>query len=167
MSVTPWALPNWGLDENGAKSRYSLSFMDGLCAQAGLTVLPTQQDSDVHAIDMTVCFPESHAQVQLKCSSVKAMDGEEERIDLDDEWISKWSRSMLPVFIVLVVVPSDIRYWRVDAPRQTVHNAHAYWVQFDKTANRKSVLVPRAQRVTRKTLDEWHGIVLGGFGGTV
>jgi hypothetical protein len=148
------------------KSRYSLAFMNALCAQAGLSIGETRQDEDVHAIDMGVIFPEAEVRVQLKCSSKKTMARDFETIALDKGWIAKWSLSLVPVFLVLVVVPDDQREWLEDSDRATLHNTHAYWTRIETPIpdDRKSVRISKADRVTIETLRVWRNALRVGFG---
>lgn len=159
-----WSVGSRDLSPEQCKSRYSLAFMNALCAQAGVTISETRQDEDVHAIDMAVNFTEAPVQVQLKCSSAKSMSGPSERIDLEERWIEKWSTSQLPVFLVLVVVPDDRADWLSDSDRSTLHRAHAYWTQIEPPLAQKSVHVARTNRLTIDTLLDWRNILRKGFG---
>lgn len=54
---------NFGLDDDKSKSRYSLSYLYAVCAQAGALVSETPQYSDVHTVDGTIAFDESFVRV--------------------------------------------------------------------------------------------------------
>ncbi|WP_374228006.1 DUF4365 domain-containing protein [Rhodococcus qingshengii] len=143
-----WTNYGGDLEVSSRKSRYSLAFISSLCAQAGLRVSETRQDEDVHAIDMSVEYPESSVRLQLKCSSSMQMTRKFETISCDQYRIDRWRDNAGPVFIVLVVVPDNHYDWIADEDRSTLHRTHAYWAQYDPNSTRKSVRVYQENRVT-------------------
>jgi hypothetical protein len=155
---------NYGLGIDGAKSRYSLSYLYAVCAHAGCTVYETTQDSDVHSVDGTIQFEESDVRVQMKCSSVKQMSNEFERVDLKDTWITKWKKSEVPVYVILVVVPEDKTEWVGYGDKDTLHKTRAYWARFKRDSTASSIRIPRSQRFGLETIHEWHGDLMARFG---
>lgn len=163
MTVLAIPHPHYGLDLNGAKSRYSLSYLYAVCAQAGCTVLETPQDSDVHAVDATVRFEEGDVRVQMKCSSTYRMDKSQIRFPLQQQWIDKWRKYQGTTFVVLVLVPEDKADW-VEYGAETRHRTQAYWAKFDRNSTEKSIVIPRANRFDIAALAEWHSEFATDFG---
>jgi Domain of unknown function (DUF4365) len=155
---------DYGLGIDGAKSRYSLSYLYAVCAHAGCTVYETPQDSDVHSVDGTIQFQESDVRVQMKCSSAKQMADEFERVDLKDKWIAKWKKSEVPVYVVLVVVPTDKTDWVGYGDEDTLHKTRAYWARFKRDSTAKSIRIPRNQRFGVDTIHVWHEELVSRFG---
>lgn len=163
MTVLAIPHPDYGLSLNGAKSRYSLSYLYAVCSQAGCTVTETLQDSDVHAVDATVQFAEGDVRVQMKCSSTYRMTRSHIRFPLQQDWIDKWKKHQGATFVVLVLVPKDKADW-VEYGADTLHRTQAYWAKFDRTSTEKSIVIPRANRFGVSTLDEWHSEFAIDFG---
>lgn len=159
-------IADYGLGIDGAKSRYSLSYLYTVCAHAGCTVIETTQDSDVHSIDATIQFAEADVRVQMKCSSTKQMTSDFESIDLHDNWITKWKKSELPVYVVLVVVPEDKTEWVGYRDDDTLHKTRAYWARYQRESTKKSIQIPRDQRFGVATIHEWHGELIRRFEGS-
>ncbi|GAD87059.1 MULTISPECIES: DUF4365 domain-containing protein [Nocardia] len=164
MTVVAVPHPHYGLDLNGAKSRYSLSYLYAVCSQAGCTVIETPQDSDVHSIDATVQFEEGDVRVQMKCSSTHRMTGSQIRFQLKQQWIDKWRKYQGTTFVVLVLVPEHKADWVQYGDDETVHRTQAYWAEFDKSSTAKSIVIPRANRLDTSTLAKWHSAFAVGFG---
>lgn len=159
-------LVDYGLGIDSAKSRYSLSYLYAVCAQAGCTAIETPQDSDVHAIDGTIQFEEADVRVQLKCSSTMQMTAEFERIDLKENWIAKWKKAEIPVYVVLVVVPPEKTDWVSYRSDDTLHRTRAYWAEFDRSSVEKSIRIPRSQQFGVGTIHEWHSQMIDRFEGS-
>jgi Domain of unknown function (DUF4365) len=89
------------LDDKRRKSRYSLSYLYAICAQAGLSAQETRQDEDIEAIDAWVNLVGAPVPVQCKCTSSPEETRAGYRVDFEDGWITSWKEQQLPVFIVL------------------------------------------------------------------
>lgn len=163
MTVLAIPHPHYGLELNGAKSRYSLSYLFAVCSQAGCTVMETPQDSDVHSIDATVQFEEGDVRVQMKCSSTHQMTGSHIRFQLKQQWIDKWKKYQGTTFIVLVLVPENKADW-VEYGVETLHRTQAYWAKFDRNSTMKSIVIPRTNRFDISALAKWHSEFATDFG---
>ena len=58
------------------------------------------------------------------------MTSDFERVDLDDHWITKWKKSEVPVYVVLVVVPASKIDWVDYRDEDTLHDTRAYWARY-------------------------------------
>lgn len=154
------------LDSNHAKSRYSLSYLFSVCAQAGRTATETRQDEDVHAVDAWVKLAGATVYVQLKCTEAPNRTATGIRVDFEDGWIEKWREEKLPVYIVLVVVPPGQTDWIEHLEDEsTLHKAVAYWGRFDPESSKKSITLSLTDRLTLDTMDRWQQDVDDVFGG--
>ncbi|QSN52505.1 DUF4365 domain-containing protein [Mycobacteroides abscessus] len=145
-----------GLGLDGAKSRYSQSYLSAVCSQSGHTLQEGRQDEDCWAVDTTVDLTAASVFVQLKCtSSPTATHKGDYRIPLKQHWVDSWSVKMVPVYVMLVVVPPLQDEWIEQVSEQTLHRTHAYWERFDVTAHTKSIVVPKSQRFQASTLAAW------------
>ena len=144
------------LDDKRRKSRYSLSYLYAICAQAGLSAQETRQDEDIEAIDAWVNLVGAPVPVQCKCTSSPEETRAGYRVDFEDGWITSWKEQQLPVFIVLVVVPTGHNLW-IDHTLDTVtlHRTAAFWGQFDPTSEAKSITLKRSDRSTAESFESW------------
>lgn len=164
--------PHQGLHQRGRQARYGLSYLRNVCAQAGVTFDEGSPDEDVLAIDCKLGFPEADLRVQVKCTT-RRLGATTGTLSwgVDEGMYAKWARNGLPVYFVLVVVPTDCGEWLDHtADDSTMHRTAAYWSEIDrgKTAPPWTVGVERQNRFTSETLVDWHRtLVGGGFGGAV
>lgn len=155
-----------GLGLDGAKSRYSQAYLSAVCSQSGHTLQEGRQDEDCWAVDTTVDLTAASVLVQLKCSSSpKATRDGDYRISLKKDWVEKWSAKQVPVYVMLVVVPTLQNEWIEQADAQTVHRTHAYWERFDPKTHAKSIVLPKSQRFQASTLATWETQLNGVFAG--
>ncbi|TDZ77373.1 hypothetical protein DE4585_04767 [Mycobacteroides salmoniphilum] len=151
---------------DGAKSRYSQSYLSAVCSQSGHTLQEGRQDEDCWAVDTTVDLAAAPVLVQLKCtSSPKATSNGDYRIPLKRHWVDSWAVKMVPVYVMLVVVPSLQDEWIEQANEQTLHRTHAYWERFDAEVHTKSIVLPKSQRFQASTLAAWEAQLNDVFSG--
>jgi Domain of unknown function (DUF4365) len=156
------------LDDKRRKSRYSLSYLYAICAQAGSGAQETRQDEDVEAIDAWVKLLGAPVPVQLKCTSSPNETKAGYRVDFEDGWIASWMTLQVPLFIVLVVVPKGQNLW-VDHTLDTItlHRTAAFWGRFDQGSTAKSITLSRRDRLTADSFESWQeeldGVFEGGF----
>lgn len=154
-------LPFQQLDLNARKGRFGIVYMRAIAGQAGCGFTETSPGEDTLAIDHFVEFPEGSVRVQVKTTATAAIDDSDEYLSFsaEDKWIAKWARAQVPLYFVIVVVPSVSDSWLAhDSTGTQMVGTAAYWVrltagQFDTT---KTIKVPRAQRVTLDTIPTWH-----------
>ncbi|AQX79636.1 hypothetical protein BWO91_06220 [Plantibacter flavus] len=158
-------LPFQQLDLNARKGRFGIVYMRAIAGQAGCGFNETPSGEDTLAIDYSLEFPEGPVRVQVKTTAAQAIDGDGEFLTFsaEDKWIEKWSRCMVPVYFVIVVVPSVSDSWLTHdlAGTQMVRTA-AYWARLmpDSFEGTKTIKVPRIQRVTLETIPTWHADLL-------
>jgi len=111
-------------------------------------------------VDCTVGYAEADVRVQVKCTSQHTMQASSLSWPVEDAWRAKWAKMGLPVYFVLVVVPSDHELWLDHLPDSTVHRTGAFWCRIDPGALGASIKVPKNQRLTRNSIEEWHGDLL-------
>ena len=154
------------LDSNLRKSRLSASFFRAICADAGFPCEETSIDEDIGGVDATIDLSEAPLRVQLKATSAIQPTDKGLRFHIKQEWIEKWNRSALPVYlIVLVLDPVDS--WVEHQAQQTVLKGKAYWYNVSNLADgTKSLLIPNTNRIHADTLRQWAiKEVKGGYGG--
>lgn len=164
-SMTSVEPPDFGLQIDGAKSRYSLAFLSAVCAQAGATMVETRQDEDVHAVDATVALGPSYVQVQLKCTWTPRESRNGMRIDLKPEWIEKWREKVIPTYIVGIVVPKSKLDWIEYSEKNVIHNTTAYWERFNPETTKSSIVLPHQNRLTPESLHQWNSDLASMFRG--
>ncbi|MEX8057406.1 DUF4365 domain-containing protein [Microbacterium sp. 16-032] len=154
-------LPFQQLDLNARKGRFGVVYMRAIAGQAGCGFNETSPGEDTLAVDHVLDFPEGSVRVQVKTTATMAIDDDDEYLSFsaEDKWITKWARVQVPLYFVIVVVPSVSDSWLAhDVNGTQMVKTAAYWVrlapeQFDTT---KTIKVPRAQRVTLETIPTWH-----------
>ena len=151
------------MSPNGQKARYGVSYLRNICAQAGFGMVETSPDEDVLAVDCEVQFEEAPVRVQVKCTSGLTIGGRTKSSPLKEEWIGKWSRSCLPVYLVIVVVPEDVSTWLEHPDEGTMHRTAAFWKRVDGESELPSVTIPASQRLTAATLTTWHQDLIAGY----
>lgn len=147
------------LADNLRKARYGMSYVQGVCCQAGVGMNPTSQDEDVLAIDCTVEFDIAPVRVQVKCSSDWTIGGGGLTFPLHKSWTEKWTRCFVPVYLVVVVVPPDFHLWMRHDSDGTFHGSAAFWVRIPPDVGR-SIEVPKTQRLSKDTLTLWRNDLL-------
>lgn len=157
------SLPHATLGTNGCKARYGLSYVRSVCSQAGVTMTETEPDSDVLAVDCNVAFREADVRVQVKCTSKWTIGGRSLRYPIEEGWIRKWDDSVVPVYFVVVIVPSDPALWLRHDQDGTFHGTAAFWVRLVPGTVGTSLAVPKDQRLTRNTIEIWHSDLLALF----
>jgi hypothetical protein len=163
--VTSDSAASWApvLDTNGKKARYGVSYLRNVCAQAGVGLTETEPDEDVLAVDCAVQYPELAVRVQVKCTSRLTIRGRTKSIPVDESWIEKWSRSLVPVYLLVVIVPSEVSEWLEHVDEGTMHRTAAFWKRVDRGVALPSVKIPKGQRLTVDTISLWHKELLANF----
>lgn len=155
--------------QTARQERYGLSYLSDVCAEAGVGVSETRPGEDHYAVDAYVRLSRGMVSVQVKCTTAPFTLTAPQHISwsITEDWWNKWCSDSAPTFILLVQVPSDASQW-IDYTTNdtTVHHTAAYWVQVDKSLDPrpKSVVLPRSQRFTKKTLEDWDSIHRKGLG---
>ena len=154
------------LGPNGAKARFGAAYLRAICSHAGVGFTETSIDEDVLAIDGKIEFAVGDARVQLKCTGqFRINGGETASWPAEEEWWTKWHKSKIPVyFIIIMVDPDDQCRWLDHLEDATLCRAVAFWVRVDRMAKSQSVTVPKSQRLTADTLSEWAADVDASFG---
>lgn len=162
--VLPPFRPYSVLLDKGQKARYGVSYVRALCAHAGLSFTETSPDEDVLAVDGDLKFAEASVGLQVKCTSQFKLAGRTASWRADPGWIRQWTRSRLPVYFVLVIVPSDKELWLAHSNRGTqLQQTAAYWLRVDDQPFTQSLSIPKTQRLTIDTFSEWHNDVIASF----
>jgi len=153
------------LSINGRKSRYGVSYLRNICAQAGLAVTETSIDEDVQSVDAKIDFQIGNVYVQIKCIGNSILDSPNDIvIQLKKNWIENWRPIRLPLYIVAVLVEDDYHdKWISHEPTYTTHKANAYWIKFDREIKGKTVRIPRANRLSMDTFNSWSSDLDGAF----
>ncbi len=150
------------LSANGQRARYGVSYLRNVCAQGAVGLNETPADEDVLAVDCDVVFPEGNVRVQVKCTSGLTLDGKTKSWRLKPEWVNKWSRSKVPVYFVIVIVPKTESTWLTHTADGTLHRTAAFWQRVSSEST-KSISIPKAQRLTAATLQLWHDDFLASY----
>lgn len=164
-------LPHQALDSKGRKARYGMAYLEAVSFQAGVPVTPTGQDQDVLGVDCTLEFPQAPVRVQIKCTARQlARTTDTLSYNIGENVFIKWRRNTYPVYLVVVIVPSDVpAHWAdFDTDDQTLSRSAAYWAEVDRSRQSPpwSVSIHRENRLTPETLRMWHRDAFGGgFGG--
>jgi hypothetical protein len=151
------------LTENGRKARFGVMYMRTICAQAGVGFNETSPDEDVLATDGDVIFREANVRVQIKCTSGLTLEGPSASWEVRPEWLRAWADSKLPLYFVIVIVPSDVSDWLHHGPEGTVQRAAAYWCRINTDEVARRIHVPKANRLTEATLTKWHADMMEVF----
>lgn len=145
------------LSMDGRKARYGLAYVDSICTQAGVPLIEPKPDEDVLAVDCSLMFPEADVRVQVKCTSRWTIGGKSLTFPLEQEWVRKWDDNILPVYFVVVIVPrQEVRHWIRHDHDGTFHRTAAFWARLPPGEIGSSVVVPKSQRFTARTLSSWH-----------
>jgi hypothetical protein len=116
----------------------------------------TSADEDVLAADCDIVFREANVRVQVKCTSKFTIGGASASWPVESAWLRKWEESALPIYFVLVIVPRNLPTWIDHNASGTMHRTAAFWRRLKADEIGKTVSVPKTQRLTRSTLDQWH-----------
>jgi hypothetical protein len=154
------------------KARYGVAYLRALASQAGCTFSETESGEDVQAIDTKIGFVEGDVFVQVKTTKRHKISGTSTTMNYTPEadWLRKWRPLHVPVYFVVVVVPSDSGVW-LDHHVAGTHmfETAAYWCRIDVAAvtAANKIEVPRAQRLSAATLPTWESDLRASFGGGV
>lgn len=143
------------LQANAAKSLFSQGYLAMISSEAGAPVMMTGQDQDINAIDAQIDFLEAPIRVQLKCTSSLTVTDKGLRFRLKEEWVKKWDRSQLPVYLLIIVLGSDSDWLKYE-DAATIANAKAFWARVDKLPlSTTSILINPSDTVDNKTIETW------------
>lgn len=145
------------LTPNGAKARFGVAYLRAICSHAAVGFAETSIDEDVLAVDGSIEFDLGIVRVQVKCTSQFRINGGKTATwQAEPAWWEKWHRSGLPVYLVVVVIdPDDQAAWLHHHNEGTLHRAAAFWVRVDNMSVSPGITVPKSQRLTADTLQEW------------
>ena len=141
--------------DNGRKGRYGVAYLRSLAAHAGVGLQETSPDEDIDAVDVTLKFGRASAEVQIKCTSKFKVGVGAATLQLEPDWVEKWTDSLVPVYVVLVKVPSVVGDWIDGKPSSTVHRTVAFGQRFDPAVHATSIRFTRTDRITAETLYDW------------
>lgn len=150
---------NTHFSDNGRRGRYGVAYLRALCATAGVGLKENSADEDVDAIDATLRFARASAEVQVKCTSGFKVGVGRATLQLEPDWVAKWSASYHPVFIILVKVPVGIDEWIDFKQTSTAHRTVAFGKRFDRAVHGTSMQFTKADRLTAETLYDWRDAV--------
>lgn len=120
-------------------------------------------DEDVSAVDCGVEFAELSVRVQVKCTSGLTIGGKTKSVPIEETWLEKWRESLVPVYLIVVIVPKDVSDWLNHMDDGTMHRTAAFWGRVDREVTLPSVKIPKSQRLTADTLSLWHKDLLAEF----
>lgn len=157
------------IPQTARQERYGISYLSDVCAEAGIGMSETRPGEDHYATDATIRLSKGWVSVQVKCTtrSFTLNDPQHMTWPITEDWWRKWCEEHPPTFILLVRVPEADSMWVDYTPEdQTLHYTAAYWVQVDKSLSPtpNSVVIPRNQRFTKDTFQEWDAIHRSGLG---
>lgn len=148
---------------NGQKARYGVAYLRSICAHGGVGLLETSPDEDVIAVDCEIQFAEANVRVQVKCTSGLTIGGATKSWRVSETWVGHWRASLVPVYMVIVVVPDDVVDWLEHVNDGTMHRTAAFWGRVDTVSDAPSITIPREQRLTVDTLVLWRTELLRVF----
>ena len=151
------------LSASGQKARYGISYLRNICAHAGVGLTETSPDEDVLAVDCDVSFPAASVRVQVKCTSSFKIGGYSASWSIKPQWREKWQDSAVPVYFVIVIVPSKLPLWLDHNSGGTFHHTAAFWSKIDASKLGTTISVPKSNRLTMATLPEWNNDLLACF----
>ena len=91
-------------DDKVSKARYGVAYLRSICSQAGVMMSETDPDEDAIAIDCTLNLGVGTVSVQVKCTSQFKLERPLGFMADEGTLAGVWTRSMLPVYFLLVVV---------------------------------------------------------------
>lgn len=144
------------LSSTGAKARFGAAYVRAICCHAGVGFSETPVDEDVLAVDGQVDFAGGSVRVQIKCTGQYRLSGSSASWQIEENWLSKWQRSRVPVYFALVMVdPDDQLTWLEHQDDGTLHRAAAFWVRVDQLSEVSRIRFDKSQRLTADTLTLW------------
>jgi hypothetical protein len=152
------------------KARYGVTYLRAVAGQAGCTFDETASGEDVQAIDAKIGFGDGDVFVQVKTTKRHKISGTSLTMNYTPEadWLRKWAKLHVPVYFVVVVVPSDSGIWLDHHVAGTqMFETAAYWCRIDVAgvAAANKIAVPRAQRLSAATLPTWESDLRESYGG--
>ncbi|WP_405635268.1 DUF4365 domain-containing protein [Streptomyces sp. NBC_00056] len=147
------------LGDKACKARFGVAYVRAIFSQAGFPFKETSPDEDAMAVDGDVDFLSASARIQIKCTSQFNISGRGRASatwPAEVHWRERWNKCKIPVYFVLVILDHDDRQkWMSHHPSGTDHKSAAFWVRVDGIGQDENVVVPKAQRLTIETLNQW------------
>jgi len=146
------------MTENQQKEQFSIAYVSALAAAAGINHYSLKVDDD--SIDIGFAShlgKRPRIEVQLKCSAVCEEYEQEYRFPLKvKNYDDLRCESVIPRFLVLVVVPTDIGDWISFSTEQLTLRKAAFWISLadmGETENTSTVQVsiPKSNLLTPAT----------------
>ncbi|MCZ4078956.1 DUF4365 domain-containing protein [Rhodococcus sp. H36-A4] len=135
--------------------RMGVMYMRSVLTQAGVAHEEFSPGEDYLAVDGNISFATGTVRVQIKTGTTKPNKDGSITVPLRDDWIRKWALCTLPVFLVYVRLERDVGpEWLEHHDQHTVMYARAQWIRVNQVTA-KSVRVPRANRLTADTFNDW------------
>lgn len=132
-------------------------------------MLETRPGADVLAVDCSIVFPENAVRVQIKTTHSESITGTNPRLSysVKQQWVDSWAKAQVPVYFVVVVVPSDSGLWLdYHSAGTNLVDTAAYWSRIDAstfTPGNMGVAALRSQRVDDTTIAGWHADLIAGY----
>lgn len=144
------------LGDKACKARFGVAYVRSIFSQAGFPFKETSPDEDAMAVDGDVDFLAASARIQIKCSSQFKISGRSATWPAEVHWRDRWNKCKIPVYFILVILEHEDRFQWIDHhPAGTDQQAAAFWVRVDSIGPTESVVVPKKQRLTAATLNQW------------
>ena len=149
------------MTEKQQKEQFSIAYIYALAAQAGINRYSLAVDDD--SIDVgfaSELLKRPRVELQLKCSAVCEHNEQEYRFPLKiKNYNDLQGESIIPRYLVLLVVPTDVCDWTSLTSEQLTLRKAAYWVSLadlGETENTATVTVsiPKSNRLTAETFRE-------------
>jgi len=100
----------------------------------------------------------------VKCTEKFVIRGRSASLPLEESCVGSWTRSLVPVYLVLVILEANRQSWIGHQDAGTLLRAAAFWVRVDQLADPTSIRVPKEQRLTIDTVGLWHRELCEAFG---
>lgn len=151
------------------KSRYGISYVKNIAAQAGVAMVENNPDEDSLGVDCFIPFGVGTARIQVKCLGGHDLsDLGDFRVDLKKAWIEKWSQCLEPVYLVAVLLSDDdYAGWIKHSDMDTLHKSTAYWVRINQLGSVSSVRIPKStgNRLSIEAFNIFKDDCLAGYSG--
>ncbi|WP_128381103.1 DUF4365 domain-containing protein [Streptomyces cavernae] len=144
------------LGDKACKARFGVAYVRAIFSQAGFPFKETSPDEDAMAIDGDVDFLAASARIQIKCTSQFKISGRGATWPAEVHWRDRWNKCKIPVYFILVILDHNDRFdWVQHHSSGTDQQAAAFWVRVDSIGSADNVVIPKKQRLTIATLNQW------------